>query len=156
MRVHRLTLARDVDTAFSGEGARRVGGRWTPVGYPAVFTASSIALAVLETLVHTDPRVLPSHQCIAVDVPDSIEIDDVDEARLPADWRDTPASAVLQAIGGEWLDAARTVLLRVPSVVVPQESNYVINPIHPDFSTLIRHAPEPFTMDARLFDRRSS
>jgi len=150
MILYRLTLAKYANTAFSGVGALRVGGRWTPPGFPAVYTASSIALSVLETLVHVDPTVMPKHLVIRVDVPDTIRITEAQTQDLPNDWRTTPAPAVLQAIGREWIYANDSALLQVPSVVVPQESNFVLNPLHVDFAQCVIGAPDPFAIDARL------
>ena len=150
MRIWRLTASRYVDTAFSGEGTRRVGGRWTPAGYRVVHASSSIALAVLETLVHVDPSVMPAHRVIPVDVPEAIPVTTIAVADLPEDWRRTPPSSSLRAIGKDWLDAGETALMRVPSVIVPEEPNYLINPLHADFTQLAIHAPAPFEIDARL------
>ena len=150
MILYRLTLAKYVDTAFSGEGSRRVGGRWTPAGYPAVYTASSIALTVLETLVHVDSSIMPKHLVIRVDVPDDINVTSFTANDLPANWRETPAPAVLQQIGRDWLEASETALLQIPSVVVPQENNVIINPLHADFRILKIGKPDSFSIDTRL------
>ena len=150
MRVYRLTLPRYADTAFTGEGARRVGGRWTPTGRPVVHTSGSVSLAVLETLAHTAVNSMPSQRVIAVDVPGALPVEAVDAADLPDDWRRTPAPASLQNIGRAWLGADRAAILRVPSVIVPLECNYLLNPRHPDFERLRVHAPEPFRIDKRL------
>ena len=151
MRIYRLTLPKYAGTAFSGEGALRVGGRWTPPGLPAVHASDSIALAVLETLVHAPAAVVPSHRVIGVDVPDTLAVARVDPAELPADWRRTPAPAALRTIGRDWIEAGESVLLGVPSAIVPLEYNFVINPRHPDFSRLKVGAPDPFEIDRRLF-----
>ena len=151
MRVYRLTASRYADTAFSGEGTRRVGGRWTPVGYRAVHAAGSIALAVLETLVHVDASVMPVHRGIAVDVPEAIPVTTIAIADLPDDWRRTPPPSRLRKLGKAWLDAGETALMRVPSVIVPEEPNYLINPRHPDFSRVAIHPSAPFEIDRRFF-----
>ena len=150
MRIYRLILTRHVATAFSGEGARRVGGRWTPAGRPVVHTSASVALCVLETLVHAAPNSLPSHRVIAVDVPDAVPIDTVDAAGLPPDWRRTPPPAALRSVGLTWLDAGRAGILRVPSAIVPVEFNYLLDPGHRDFARLRIHEPDPFEIDKRL------
>ena len=99
MKLHRLTLAGYADAAFTGEGTRRVGSRWTPVGYPAVYLASSVALAVLETLAHADWSVMPTHRLITVEIPSSVPIATVDFGALPPDWRATPPPATLSGSG---------------------------------------------------------
>ncbi|MCH9674306.1 MAG: RES family NAD+ phosphorylase [Gammaproteobacteria bacterium] len=152
MILYRLTLAKYVDNAFSGEGSRRVGGRWTPAGYPAVYTARSIALTVLETLVHVDSAIMPKHLVIRVDVPESTNITSFTTRELPNDWRETPAPTALQQIGRDWLDAGESALLQIPSVVVPQENNVIINPLHPDFKKLTIGQPDSFSIDARLLE----
>ena len=151
MRIWRLTASRYVDTAFSGEGTFRVGGRWTPVGYRAVHAASSIALAVLETLVHVAPSVMPAYRVIAVDVPEIMPVATITVADLPGDWRRTPPPSALKELGKAWLHAGETALMQVPSVIVPEEANYLVNPRHADFSRLVIHPPAPFTIDRRLF-----
>ena len=150
MRIWRLTASRYVDTAFSGEGTRRVGGRWTPAGYSAVHAASSIALAVLETLVHVDPSVMPAHRVIAIDVAQAMPVTTIAVADLPSDWRRTPPPSVLRELGKAWLDAGETALMRVPSVIVPEEPNYLVNPRHANFLRLAIHPPAPFEFDRRL------
>ena len=151
MRVYRLTLSRYADAAFSGEGTRLVGSRWTPAGRPVVHTSATASVAVLETLVHTAVNSMPSQRVIAVDVPDTLPVDTVDTADLPDDWRRTPPPPVLRDIGRAWLDADRTPILRAPSAIVPLEFNYLLNPRHPDFGRLRIHEPEPFKIDKRLF-----
>ena len=151
MRIYRLTASRYVATAFSGEGTRRVGGRWVPVGYPVVHASSSIALAVLETLVHVDPSVMPAHRVIAVDIPEAMPVTATLVPDLPDDWRRTPPPSRLREFGKAWLEAGETALMRVPSVIVPEESNYLINPRHADFSRLAIHPSAQFEIDRRLF-----
>ena len=150
LRIYRLTLPKFTDSAFSGEGALRVGGRWTPPGRPAVYASSSIALALLETLAHAPWPTTPAHQIIPAEVPEAMRITAVKIADLPADWRNTPAPAALRTIGKDWLLAAETAILRVPSALIPQEWNYVLNPLHPDFAQLRILAPEALTIDGRL------
>lgn len=150
MLIYRLTRSKYVDTAFSGEGARRVGGRWSPTGYAAVYTASSISLAVLETLVHTDRSVMPRQHTIAVEVPDSLPITIVNIENLPDNWRDSPAPIVLQRFGKSWIEAAATAILQVPSAIVPQEAIYLLNPLHEAFKELVIGDAKLFEIDERL------
>ncbi|MFK7956808.1 MAG: RES family NAD+ phosphorylase [Lysobacterales bacterium] len=150
MIVYRLTLAKYVDSAFSGEGSRRVGGRWTPPGYRAVYASSSIALAVLETLVHADAAVMPKHFVFPVTVPDAISIQVISAAQLPDGWQSTPGPEALQTLGQAWLESADACVLKVPSSLVPQESNFVLNPVHKDFQQLQRGKPESFVINPRL------
>ena len=94
---------------------------------------------------------MPSHDVIAVDVPDELPVDVVSAATLPDDWRRTPPPSALQDLGRAWLDADHTAVLRVPSAIVPLEVNYLLNPQHADFKRLLIHGPAPFRIDKRLF-----
>jgi RES domain-containing protein len=87
---------------------------------------------------------------IGIEVPDDLPIATLDRDRLPADWRAEPPSTATQQLGLDWLRTAPSALLRVPSAVIPQEQNYLLNPLHPEASRLTPHAPEPFTFDPRL------
>ena len=140
----------NTDTAFSGEGSRRVGGRWTPPGFPAVHTASSIALTVLETLVHVNSSIMPKHLVTRVDVPDGINVTSFTANDLPANWRKMRVPATLQQTGRDWLEASETALLQTPSVVVRQENNVIIDPLHADFRKLKIGKPDSFSIDTRL------
>ena len=151
VRIYRLTLPRYAKTALSGEGPLRVGGRWTPAGLPAVYASASISLALLEILVHAPSPVTPVHHVVTIEVPDSMPVTRVTEPDLPGDWRLTPAPPTLQAIGQAWIEARETAILAVPSAIVPPERNFVLNPLHPDFSRLAASPAEPFEIDRRLF-----
>jgi len=119
---------------------------------PAIYTAQSIALAVLEQLVHVDTVVLNAlkHASITIDIPDYVSIDSIAIEDLPDHWRSTPAPSELQEIGARWLEEGSTVALIVPSAVVPTEFNTILNPNHIDFSQLIVSEPERFLIDPRL------
>jgi RES domain-containing protein len=89
-----------------------------------------------------------------VDIGDNIEVDVLDIASLPANWREYPAPEPLTRIGEAWLRQFRTAILAVPSVVIPHERSYVLNPDHPDVSRLAIGEPEPFSFDPRMWARR--
>ncbi len=127
MRVWRIASA--AHSAFDGEGARRYGSRWTPKGFSAVFTSATLSLAALERFVHTDPDLEPVDLvAIAVDIETNIAIESVALDDVPADWRTYPAPPPLALIGERWLRESRTAVLAVPSVVIPHERNFVLNP----------------------------
>ncbi len=148
--VWRLCAARYAGTAFSGEGARLYGGRWSPPGLPLVYTSESRALAMLEVLANADePKVLLDLPWVLVSAevpPAAVE----KPARYPESWRQFPHPAETPPFGGAWARAARSVALRVPSAVVPGEFNYLLNPAHPDFKDVRLGPPEPFSFDPRL------
>ena len=150
LTVWRMVKTRYAAYAFDGEGARFLGGRWTSEGRRAVYTSGSVALATLEIVAHLDSTVpLPAYSLIEVTVPARF-VTAVVAAALPPDWRTYPEPPSTRAIGDRWLDAARHAVLKVPSALVPVESNYVLNPAHPDFRRITIGKPVPFTLDARL------
>ena len=150
MRVWRLVKTKYAAAAFDGDGARMHGGRWNSVGVATVYGADSEALAVLEVLVHLrDVRPLPSFSVITADIPRAF-IRDLDRDILPADWNAFPVPPQVQAIGDAWLKARRGLALRVPSAVVRDGYNVLINPAHPAFGRLEVHAPRPYRFDTRL------
>jgi RES domain-containing protein len=143
-------------TAFDGEGARLHGGRWNSPGTAVVYTSESLSLAVLELLVHLQAtRLLGSYCSIAVDFDDAL-VDAVEAAALPRGWTRYPAPSALQEIGDQWVAGRRSVVLRVPSAVVPGESNFLLNPGHPDFARVVIGPPRPFVLDPRLTERSST
>jgi len=137
-------------TAFDGEGARLYGGRWNSPGAAMVYTAESASLAALELLVHLqNSHLLMSWSTISASFDDSL-VEVIGAAQLPPDWARYPAPSALQQIGDQWLAEQRTAVLRVPSAVVPNESNFLINPNHPDFRRITFGSPESFRFDPRL------
>jgi RES domain-containing protein len=123
--------------AFDGEGTRRFGSRWVPKGLPAVYTSAMISLAALELFVHTDPDLAPAHLlAISADIPDDLIVEELALSDLPSTWREIPAPAELQERGRSWIVEGKTATLSVPSVVVPTERNYVLNPAHAGFKRI--------------------
>ncbi|MGH9851922.1 MAG: RES family NAD+ phosphorylase [Blastocatellia bacterium] len=152
MRVWRLCRAKHAATAFDGEGARLFGGRWNEKGVPVVYASATLSLAALEVLVHH--RVpLPPQDFVAIsaDFPQRVRLETIEEARLPRDWQADPPPRELQQIGSEWARSLRSLVLVVPSALISQEFNYLINPRHPAFARLKIAAPKPFPFDPRLW-----
>jgi RES domain-containing protein len=146
----RIVKAALAETAFNGEGARRYGGRWNSPGTEVIYTAQSESLAMLELLVHLQARdLLLAYVTIRVDFADSL-VESLPMNALPDRWRASPAPAELQMEGDRWARARRTAVLRVPSALVPRESNYLLNPNHADFARLALGAPERCDFDPRL------
>lgn len=149
MRVFRLGKAAHARSVMDGEGARLWGGRWNPPGLPVVYTSESLALAVLEQLVHADLADLPDDLvATTLEIPDALPVATLDD--LPARWRDHPAPSEVQALGAAWLEAEETPVLRVPSAVLPREHNRLINPRHPLAARIHVVGNEPFAWDPRL------
>lgn len=150
MNSWRLTKKRYAARAFSGDGAKTCGGRWHSVGTAVVYVAQSVSLAALETLVHvTSSDVLLDYVYFRVQFDDA-EVESLDAATLPPDWRRFPAPYSLQTIGDDWSASRRSAVLRVPSVIVPHEHNFLINPNHPQFANLSIEPAIDFTFDSRL------
>lgn len=145
----RITKARYAASAFDGKGARLAGGRWTSPGSPVVYTAENPALAALEILVHLDAAARPAYVLIPCTFPSDIVLR-LDRRRLPSGWRSYPAPAVLQQLGDAWLKSGTSAVLDVPSVVIDMQSNYLLDPTHPDFAKVAIGKPRPFDFDARL------
>jgi RES domain-containing protein len=150
VRVWRIASA--AHAAFDGEGARRYGSRWTPRGLPAVFTSATLSLAALERFVNTDPDLQPMGLvAMGVDIEANIPIQTVAVDDLPPDWRTYPAPPGLAVVGERWLRESKSAVLSVPSVLVPNERNFILNPEHRDFARLRIHASEPFAFDPRMW-----
>jgi len=137
-------------SAFSGEGARLYGGRWTSPGVPVVYTAGSLALAQLEVLVHlpTD-QLLKSYVAFQAALPEDC-IDVYPPEDLPASWRSNPAPESAKQVGDLWVKENRSAVLQVPSAVVPLEPCYLLNPHHKDFSQIQISGPFDPGIDERL------
>ena len=140
------------ETARTGEGARIAGGRWTSPGLPAIYCGQSLALSVLEILVHAvtpderaDPRVW-FRLTLRADAWRSVP-----PRRLPKGWDDPVIHPETVALGDAWLRGGKSAALRVPSAVIPGEWNYILNPLHPQFRKLV-HWSHPVTLkiDRRL------
>lgn len=131
-------------------GAALYGGRWNPVGLPALYCGASISMTALEKLVHLGPAPRPPLALVAVDLPDNTTIFTPTLADLPADWNRLPTSSSAQAFGAAWLRQIKTLAMEVPSVIVPEESNLVINPHHPGFAQVQLTVERTFSFDERL------
>ncbi len=157
MRVLRLEQKPFLRKAFLGHGAARYPGRWNLPGQPVAYCSNTISLAVLEILVNMSPeemRVMKLYS-IQAKIPEEIgkkmKILTVDGAnKISKKWRSTPCPEETRVYGGKWLDAKSSLIMRIPSAVVPQEDNYLINPLHPDFSQIGIGRPEKFIFDTRL------
>lgn len=151
LTVWRLTSERHAANAFDGEGARRFGGRWNHPGTSVVYTAATLSLAALELLVHIEIEDVPADRvALAAEIPVGVEVERVGAAGLPADWRSYPAPEWTKDLGTAWVQAGRTAVLEVPSVIVPRENNYLLNPEHPDMARIVLGPPDPFAFDGRL------
>ncbi len=146
----RIVKERHAGTAFDGEGARLYGGRWNSPGVAAVYVSESRALATLEVLAGLQTNSpLPGYVLIPAEFDESLVVA-IELEEVPADWRQNPPAPSTQRLGDDWIARGESVVLQVPSALVPKESNYVLNPLHPNFSAIHVGEPERLSLDPRL------
>jgi RES domain-containing protein len=145
VRAYRLVKHKHVAEVLRGVGASfRLGARWNLPGDRAVYAAENRALAIVETLAHVPLLAgLPAHVMCEIDIPDAL----VERPRNPPSPHDAEAAVLF---GHSWFVEARSLALAVPSVVVPQEANIVINAAHSDAAYLTVIGKEPYAIDERL------
>ncbi len=148
MRVVRLGT--DAHPIWDGGGAAVRGGRWNPSGFPVIYAAGSLSLAMLEFL--AQGKDFDRTFLVEAVIPDDVAIDDLTD-RPPPNWRELDSPTALRA-GRDWLVARRTAVLRVPSALVPREANFMINPAHPQATRIRPTDPAPLDRDPRLFGPR--
>jgi RES domain-containing protein len=141
---------------FDGEGAYRFGGRWSSPGVRVAYASEHQSLAMLEYFVHLDPEDAPDDLILATaDVHNKTSRKRVELADLPANWRATPAPPDVAQIGDDFIKKGETCLLLVPSALAPHETNWLINPQHPEFKQIKPNVVEPLHYDPRMFRPRS-
>lgn len=118
------------------------------------YTAEHLSLAIIEYFVHIDAADAPPDlMLVAADIPKSLSRISVPIDRLPSNWRHTPPPSALALIGDDFVASGRAAILIVPSVLAPTDSNWLINPQHPDFGKIRLRKPQPFRYDPRFFAR---
>lgn len=148
-RIAADTLTYGADD-LSGQGALIAGGRWNDIGSPVVYLSSSIALAALETLVHLGASGLPLNRyLVRIDVPDSIWNKRQVVSDPPIGWDAIPPSRTSIHAGEAWLRSRASALLEVPSVVVPEEHNVLLNPAHPAAKSIVAIKVRKWQYDPR-------
>lgn len=136
----------------SGTGAKATGGRWNSKGTPVVYCATNIALATLETVHYLQTGGLPYNRfLVRIDVPDAVWDARQVLAPLPGGWDAIPAGLASRSAGDAWIRSGTSALLLVPSVIVPDEYNVLVNPVHVDASTVTATAIRRWLYDPRFF-----
>ncbi|MFM1759983.1 MAG: hypothetical protein RLY75_1254 [Pseudomonadota bacterium] len=138
---------------LSGEGAKKSGGRWNKKGMPVLYTSESIALACLETMVHINAQGLPlTRYLVRIDIPTRVWnlAKKLNMKTAGMGWDALPAGTASIEKGQKWLQSNTSALLLVPSVVIPQANNVLINPLHPDIKLIKAKKIEKFSYDPRL------
>ncbi|MBS0366230.1 MAG: RES domain-containing protein [Proteobacteria bacterium] len=157
LTVYRLGKRVYRDRLFSGQGGLYATGRWTPRGRPVVYTSASISLAVLEYTVNYRRRGwVPASVLGRAMIPGTVRVETISIEKLPANWFAAAPPPQLQVLGGEWLERGQTAVLKVPSAVVIEEWNYLLNPLHMDFAEFRITAPKPFDFDQRVTRSRKT
>lgn len=137
---------------FDGEGAFRFGGRWNSRGERILYTAGSLSLAALEMLVHlSNEEILLSYSFATAEFDESLILPIEKLRTLPENWSVSPPPLDIQRIGDEWAETQASVVLKVPTSVLPVEFNYLINIRHPEITKIKLGKPQPFTFDKRLY-----
>ena len=127
------------------------GGRWNRRGARVVYTSSSLSLAAIETLAHFDEEEAPDTLvAIPADMPDDVPITRIKISELASNWRTIPPPESLAEIGTKWAVAKHSLALAVPSAIIPEDLNYLLNPLHAQFKRIHVGRPTPFSFDPRL------
>jgi RES domain-containing protein len=140
---------------LDGRGGLFASARWHSRGRPIVYLANSAAGALVEVLVHLelDPARLPrSYTLLKADAADDVSVQRLDAALLAQNWRDD--STITRNVGDEWLAAGKSALLEVPSAILPETVNFLLNPLHPDAAKVRVLWHEAYPYDRRLFKGR--
>jgi RES domain-containing protein len=148
-RLARPEFAEQLD----GGGSGLEGGRWNPAGVLALYTSEHLSMSVLEVYVHLPPQmrdVLPVLTAVQISVPDSAGTTRVTTERLTELLATADPLAACRAIGAAWIGRSVDLALQVPSVIVPEETNLVLNPTHPQMREVRIVSARPFHFDPRL------
>jgi RES domain-containing protein len=151
MRFWRICRRRYAADAATGEGARLFGGRWNSRAVRVVYASTSLALAAVETFVNLEPN-LQSSDLVSIEgeIPDELKIGRLNPKELPARWYETRDES-LRLFGDEWIRAAETPALLVPSAAIRGDWNVLLNPAHQAFPKISFEEPKKFAFDARMF-----
>jgi len=149
----RIVRASRASTAFTGEGPWRYGGRWNSPGVRVVYVSEHQSAAAFEVFANRVPFILDEkYKAFCLEWPDNLtEIFPV--KKLPANWRISPAPAETMEIGDHWIQERTSAWLALPSAISPADTNFLLNPEHPDFKRIRIHPPINFNFDPRLLGR---
>lgn len=149
MIIYRISNAIYSDD-ISGTGAKLTGARWNSKGFPMLYTAEHISLAILEMLVHTrfkDAGV--QYDLLTIQIPQQASLGKIDVKKLKKGWTDDINYS--RFIGDEFIKEKQNLIMSVPSAIVQEENNFLINPLHPDFKKVKILETRSFKTDERLF-----
>ena len=146
----RIVKDKHAASAFSGEGARIFEGRWNSAGVRMVYCSEHVSLAALEILVHTQPVTMRDKFRVFRATWDDAVMVSVDSRKLPKGWNTQPPCPISKQIGDEWIRSGRSAVLAVPSVIVPLERTFLLNPKHGEFGKIKIKEQGSFSLDPRL------
>lgn len=133
-------------------GASIYGGRWNSKGFELIYTSESRALALSELLVHLPIGLLPNnYKIITIGIPENLNSQTIEISTLPTSWNSFPFTENTKSIGNNFILANNKPILRVPSAIISEEYNYLINPHHKDFKKIKILSVEDFIFNDRLF-----
>ena len=149
----RIVRASREKTAFTGEGPWRYGGRWNSPGIHVVYVSEHQSTAAFEVFANRVPFILEEkYKAFHLQWPDGLtEIFPV--KKLPTNWRVSPPPAETMKIGDRWVQEQRSTVLALPSAISPADTNFLLNPEHPDFKHIRIARPIAFEFDQRLLGR---
>lgn len=149
MIIYRLATEQYVED-LSGTGAKLFGGRWNTAGMPALYATENISLALVEILVRTDKTLMPpDYMLLKLEIPDQLVLATIQQNKLKKNWKDD--LDYTQFIGSSFLKTGAELALKVPSAIVEEENNFVINPSHADFKKVKIKSISKFQLDKRFF-----
>lgn len=149
MLFYRISSPKYIDD-LSGNGAKQYGGRWNNKGTAAVYLATSRAMSVVEVLVHLRPEDLDRDYSLATFEIESSSILTLDTADLPKNWKDYEHNELLKKIGTKFIKEGEFLMLKVPSVIIEEECNFLLNPDHPEAENIKQLSKRIFRFDTRL------
>jgi RES domain-containing protein len=154
MIVFRLSKTQYADD-LSGKGAEIAGGRWNSKGTPMIYTAESRALCIAELAMYLPLGFVPKDfSFISFTIPDNIPVFNLQKDQLPFNWNVYPHPNETQEIGDRFVKENKYLLMKVPSVIVEEEFNYLINPRHKFIQKIVVSVVTSFSFNARLFNRK--
>jgi len=160
IQIYRLHKKKHAGSAFTGEGAAKYGGRWNHPGIAMVYTSATTSLAILEIMANSEPSEIADltmiYQVHSAAIDKGVLIFEPKIADLPAGWDDPDGHPdVARDLGSQWMQEGKFCVIRVPSAVQPTESNFLLNPHHPDANKVRLLPVVPAVLDPRIIKRLS-
>ena len=148
MIVYRITGNKHAGDT-TGTGSAMYGGRWNKKGSAVLYTGENKEIALLETIVHTPPMLVPNLDILTLEIPDD-SITEIEIAQLPKNWTDYPAPTILSEIAEKWIQEGKTIALKVPSCVIHSTYIFILNCRHSEYSKVKIISRKNFYFDSRL------